>query len=140
MYLINHFLDSVHDIAGAASSIAPDKASLNITNAAVGPGSLAQEVHNCQALYSRFPTFLLVDFYNYGGGSVFQVAAEINGVTYSPTSPVPPPLDSSASSNSSTSNNNNGVVTKPLGSAPASLSGVNSLLLGAVAIGAYILV
>jgi hypothetical protein len=139
MYLINHYLDSVHSIVGAASSIAPDKASLDVTNAVSGYGSLGQEVQNCQALYNRPPNFLLVDFYNYGGGSVFAVAASINGVTYTPTSPVPPPLDSSTSSSSANSSDN-GVITKPLGSAPASLSAVNSLLLGAVAFGAYILV
>jgi len=137
MYLINHFLFSVQNIAGAASSIAPDKAELNTTNAATGYGSLGQEVQNCQAAHQRPPTFLLVDFYHYGGGSVFQVAASINGVTYSPTSPVPPPLDSATTNSTNTSGN--GVVTRPLGSAPASLSGVSSLLFGAVAFGAYIL-
>jgi len=138
MYLINHYLDSVQSIAGAASSIAPDKAALNVTNAANGTGSLGQEIQNCQALYNRPPNFLLVDFYNYGGGSVFEAAASINGVTYAPTSPVPPPLDSSTSNNPS--DNGMNVTTRPLGGAPASLSAANSLLLGAVAFGAYILV
>jgi len=137
MYLINHFLFSLHDIAGAASSIAPDKASLPTTNAATGYGSLGQEVLNCRAAYQRPPTFLLVDFYNYGAGSVFEVAASINGVTYSPVTAVPPPRDSSSSN--STNNTDNGVVTKPLRSAATSLSGVNCLLSGAVAFGAYIL-
>jgi len=51
----------VHNIAGAASTIAPDKASLPTTNAASGYGSLGQEVLNCRAAYQRPPTFLLVD-------------------------------------------------------------------------------
>jgi len=58
---INHFLYSLHSIVGAASSIAPDKASLETTNAATGYGSLGQEVGNCRAQYQRPPTFLLVD-------------------------------------------------------------------------------
>ena len=32
-----------------------------------------------------------LQFYEYGGGSVFQVAATANGVTYSPSRPVPEP-------------------------------------------------
>jgi hypothetical protein len=34
--------------------------------------------------YNRAPNFLLVDYYNYGNfpGSVFEVAAEYNNVTY----------------------------------------------------------
>ena len=79
----------------------------------------------------------LDQFYNYGGGSVFEVAATINGVTYTPTTAVPPPRDSSSSN--STNSSDNGVVTKPLRSVATSLNGVNSLLSGAVAFGAYIL-
>lgn len=35
-------------------------------------------------MWDRPPNFLLVDFYNYGNfnGSVFEVAAEMNNVTY----------------------------------------------------------
>lgn len=33
-------------------------------------------------LWGRPPNFLLVDFYDAGSGSVFEVAAELNGVTY----------------------------------------------------------
>jgi hypothetical protein len=37
--------------------------------------------------WSRPPNFLLVDYYNYGNfnGSVFEVAAEMNNVTYNRT-------------------------------------------------------
>jgi hypothetical protein len=37
--------------------------------------------------YNRAPNFLLVDYYNYGNvpGSVFEVAAEYNNVTYTGT-------------------------------------------------------
>lgn len=36
------------------------------------------------AMWNRPPNFLLVDYYNYGSfnGSVFEVAAEMNNVTY----------------------------------------------------------
>ena len=35
-------------------------------------------------MWNRPPNFLLVDYYNYGNfnGSVFEVAAEMNNVTY----------------------------------------------------------
>lgn len=38
-------------------------------------------------MWDRPPNFLLVDYYNYGNfnGSVFEVAAEMNNVTYSGT-------------------------------------------------------
>ena len=32
-----------------------------------------------------------LQFYEFGGGSVFQVAATANGVTYNPKTPVPSP-------------------------------------------------
>jgi len=34
------------------------------------------------ATYNRPPNFLLVDYYNVGSGSVFEVAAKYNNVTY----------------------------------------------------------
>jgi hypothetical protein len=36
----------------------------------------------CTAIWKRYPTFLLVDFYDAGAGSVFEVAALANNVTY----------------------------------------------------------
>jgi hypothetical protein len=33
-------------------------------------------------MWNRPPTWLLVDFYDVGKGSVFEVAAKANGVTY----------------------------------------------------------
>ena len=41
--------------------------------------------NNTPATWNRPPNFLLVDYYNYGNpanGSVFEVAAEMNNVTY----------------------------------------------------------
>lgn len=107
MYLINHFLDRL--LLGQPVPYV-DKA--NVTNAATGAGSLGAQVTTCVAAYGRPPNFMLVDFYEYGGGSVFQVAASINGVTYSPTTPVATPVTStstattlgSVSTSTSTSN------------------------------------
>lgn len=42
-------------------------------------------------------------FYEYGGGSVFQVAATANGVTYSPTTPIATPIPQTSSTTSGSS-------------------------------------
>ena len=41
-------------------------------------------VENCTAMWGRPPNWLLVDYYNFGNfnGSVFQVAAAANNVSY----------------------------------------------------------
>ncbi|KAH0590970.1 PI-PLC X domain-containing protein [Termitomyces sp. J132] len=96
MYLINHFLDKL--LVGAPI---PDVAKANITNAASGAGSLGEQVTTCTSVNTRPPNFLLVDFYEFGGGSVFQVAATINGVTYAPTTPIATPLPTTTTSGSS---------------------------------------
>jgi hypothetical protein len=115
MSLINHFLDML-----VLGQPAPDIEKANITNAATGAGSLGAHVDTCITLNTRPPNFMLVDvslshslysvctnvhvqFYEYGGGSVFQVAATINGVTYSPTTPVATPSSTSSSTASGTS-------------------------------------
>jgi len=99
MYLINHFLDEL--ILGQP---APDVEEANVTNSASGPGSLGAQVDTCVATYGRSPNFMLVDFYEYGGGSVFAVAADNNGVTYSPATPIATPVSSSSSPSSTSSN------------------------------------
>ncbi|KAG6821392.1 hypothetical protein H0H93_014189 [Arthromyces matolae] len=102
MYLINHFLDKL-----LLGQPVPNIDQANVTNAASGAGSLGEQVTTCTTTNGRAPNFLLVDFYEYGGGSVFNVAAGINGVTYTPTTPIATPLSknttSSASGSSSTS-------------------------------------
>ncbi|KAI0039100.1 PLC-like phosphodiesterase [Auriscalpium vulgare] len=98
MYLINHFLDKI--VLGQPT---PDQASANVTNSVSGVGSLGAQVDTCAAANGRNPNFMLVDFYEFGGGSVFQVAATANGVTYSPSTPVPSPATSSSSSSGSSS-------------------------------------
>ncbi|KAI0275056.1 PLC-like phosphodiesterase [Gloeopeniophorella convolvens] len=105
LYLINHFLDKI-----VLGQPAPDTDAANVTNAVTGVGSLGQQVQTCVAANGRNPNFMLVDFYEYGGGSVFQVAATANGVTYNPATPVPTPLTSSSQTSSVTSTPNGAVA------------------------------
>jgi len=100
MYLINHFLDKL-----VFGQPVPDIAKANVTNGVSGVGSLGQHVSTCTAQNTRPPNFLLVDFYEFGGGSVFQVAATINGVTYNPTSPIASPISTSAPTSSGSTGN-----------------------------------
>lgn len=82
MYLINHYLYEISGLFGGSTPV-PDKTALPVTNAVSGSGSLGQEAGvTCPALHGRAPTFLLVDFYDWGQGSVFEVAANVNGVQY----------------------------------------------------------
>lgn len=82
MYLANHNLNTEISLAGLEFLI-PNTADLNITNAAGNKtGMLGEMAYSCDAMWERPPNFLLVDFYNVGNGSVFEVAAEMNGVTY----------------------------------------------------------
>jgi len=101
MYLINHFLDKEANILGNTFPI-PNKDLLNVTNAVSGYGSLGLQAQQCGAQWSKYPTFMLVDFYDYGGGSVFQVAATLNGVNYdSSTHTIAPPLTASTTTTGS---------------------------------------
>jgi len=95
MYLINHFLDKV-----VLGNPAPDRDNANTTNGVSGVGSLGLQVQQCAAINGRNPNFFLVDFYEYGGGSVFEVAAKANGVTYAPTSPIATPISEASASGS----------------------------------------
>ena len=84
MYMANHNLNTEIAIAGT-SFLVPTTALLNQTNALNGTGSLGLMANHCVASWGRPPNFLLVDYYNEGSfpGSVFEVAAEMNNVTYS---------------------------------------------------------
>jgi hypothetical protein len=121
LYLINHFLDEMVNEFGI-SAPAPNKNEANVTNGVSGTGSLGLQAAQCGAEYGRYPNFMLVDvsllqysftlilpaphfcpvqFYEFGGGSVFQVAASLNGVTYNPSTPVAQPVTSTSTSSSS---------------------------------------
>lgn len=86
MIIANHNLNVDINIAslGVSGLLIPATTLLNETNAVTGYGSAGAAASNCTADWQRPPNVLLVDFYNIGNfnGSVFQVAAEANGVTY----------------------------------------------------------
>lgn len=83
MYMANHNLNLEISFSGLDILI-PNTAVLNETNGVSGYRSLGLMADNCTATWGRPPNFLLVDYYNDGSfpGSVFEVAAEMNNVTY----------------------------------------------------------
>ncbi|RPB03119.1 hypothetical protein L873DRAFT_1826453 [Choiromyces venosus 120613-1] len=85
LYMANHNLNAEFSIAGRASVLVPNTVALNGTNGVSGFGSLGLMANNCRCLplhALEYPNFLLVDFYDVGDGSVFEVAAWANSVTY----------------------------------------------------------
>ncbi|KAH6845051.1 PLC-like phosphodiesterase [Chaetomium sp. MPI-CAGE-AT-0009] len=83
LYMMNHNLNAEVSLLGQ-SILVPAVSQLNITNAAEGPGSLGMAANNCRSEWGRAPNVLNVDYYNYGNypGSVFEVAAAMNNVTF----------------------------------------------------------
>lgn len=104
MYMANHNLNTEISL-GSLSLLVPTTSLLNQTNAVSGNGSLGLMANTCTCMlstpfnsknatfhadfvcladWSRPPNFLLVDYYNQGNfpGSVFEVAAQHNNVTY----------------------------------------------------------
>ncbi|CAG8076655.1 hypothetical protein PENNAL_c0048G09720 [Penicillium nalgiovense] len=83
MYMANHNLNLQLNL-GSLSMLIPNTAQLDETNAVNGSGSLGEMAQECNTTWGRPPNFLLVDYYNYGNfnGSVFEVAAQMNNVTY----------------------------------------------------------
>jgi hypothetical protein len=86
LYLLNHNLNLELSLLGV-SMLVPARAELNLTNNITGFGSLGVGANNCRNDWGRAPNFLNVDYYNFGGspGSVFEVAAQMNNVTYNQT-------------------------------------------------------
>lgn len=85
MYLTNHNLNTEINILSFSLSV-PSTPLLNVTNAPayLGFGSLGLGAETCYNTWDRPPNYLNVDYYNEGNfnGSVFQVAADWNNVTY----------------------------------------------------------
>jgi hypothetical protein len=83
LYMMNHNLNAEVSLLGQ-SLLVPAVSSLNVTNAVEGPGSLGMAANNCRSDWGRAPNVLNVDYYNYGDypGSVFEVAARMNNVTF----------------------------------------------------------
>lgn len=81
LYLMNHNLNVDISLAGVDVLI-PNFADLAELNEVSGNISLGKMAEECQGNWTRPPNFLLVDFYDKGNGSVFEVAAQMNNVTY----------------------------------------------------------
>jgi hypothetical protein len=99
MYMVNHNLNI--DVKFNMSLLALDRQHklnkkllipahtlFHKVNAEKGNMSLGLNVEDCTAMWGRPPNWLLVDYYNRGdfNGSVFQVAATANNVSYNRTS------------------------------------------------------
>ncbi|GAB7329079.1 hypothetical protein MBLNU13_g00915t2 [Cladosporium sp. NU13] len=92
MYLANHNLNLAVDVSAILGNndgqtvLIPNTADINRTNGEYDTyGQLEEMTSNCSATWGVPPNFLLVDYYNYGDpkpGSVFEVAARWNNVTY----------------------------------------------------------
>jgi hypothetical protein len=61
--------------------LVPDKDAASDTNSV---NSLIDQAEVCGDDFGVYPSFILVDFYDAGDGSVFEAAAQLNGVTYNP--------------------------------------------------------
>lgn len=81
MYMTNHNLNTELTILDYSLTV-PTTTLLNVTNNVAGYGSLGEGAEICCNDYGRPPNFLNVDYYNIGYGSVFEVAAKWNNVTY----------------------------------------------------------
>lgn len=83
MYMMNHNLNIEISIS-SINILIPAYTLLDQVNAVSGNGSVGVNVQNCTATWNRPPNWILVDYYNFGNfnGSVFQVAATANNVTY----------------------------------------------------------
>ena len=84
MYMTNHNLNYDIDILGN-SLLVPNIPLLNITNNVSGFGSLGEGAAECDQMWDYPPKFLNVDYYNIPNGTVFEVAAQYNNVTYNRT-------------------------------------------------------
>ncbi|KAL9946018.1 hypothetical protein ACHAQF_002471 [Verticillium nonalfalfae] len=81
LYLLNHNLNLNYPLFGS-DILVPAVVLLNETNAVEGYGSLGVSTRGCVEDWGRAPNVLNVDFYDVGDGSVFEVAAQFNNVTY----------------------------------------------------------
>lgn len=84
MYMLNHNLNTELSILGT-TLLVPTVPLLNVTNNVTGYGSLGLTATQCDAMWGKPPNILNVDYYNVGNGSVFEVAAKWNNVTYNST-------------------------------------------------------
>lgn len=84
LYLTNHNLNYDINLLGN-SLLVPNIPLLNTTNNVTGSGSLGVGATDCDQMWGYPPKFLNVDYYNIPNGTVFEVAAQWNNVTYNRT-------------------------------------------------------
>ncbi|CAK7216324.1 hypothetical protein SCUCBS95973_002774 [Sporothrix curviconia] len=86
LFLMNHNVNLAVSLLGDTVMV-PAVALLNQSNAVTGINSLGAAADVCIETWGRPPLVLNVDYYNRGSppGSVFEVAARLNGVTYNNT-------------------------------------------------------
>nr|OQO21215.1 hypothetical protein B0A51_08970 [Rachicladosporium sp. CCFEE 5018] len=92
MNLVNQNLNTAVDLGALLGTdstdaiLIPNTADINTTNGQLDmEGQLGNRANLCVGEWDRAPNWLLVDYYNFGDpgpGSVFEVAARMNGVTY----------------------------------------------------------
>ncbi len=74
--LMNHF----KGVGQAFGLVVPDIANITITNAPSGPtGNLGDAAAECERLYGKAPTFILVDFFDQG--PAIATVDRLNGIT-----------------------------------------------------------
>ncbi|RMZ74535.1 tat pathway signal sequence [Pyrenophora seminiperda CCB06] len=85
MYMMNHNLNIEVSLLGQ-DILLPAYTLLDQVNAVSGNSSVGLNVQDCEHMWNRPPNWILVDYYNYGNfnGSVFEVAAIANNVTFNP--------------------------------------------------------
>ncbi|GAA5866495.1 hypothetical protein JCM3774_004702 [Rhodotorula dairenensis] len=132
MYLINHFLDVNMTVLGMTIPV-PATSELETTNAVSGSGSLGAQASECAAQHGYNPTFTLVDYYDVGDGSVFEYAAQLNGVSYAPRTignATTSSKGAASPSGSSTSGSGGSVTSSQLSGAPLSANLPSLLMTG----------
>ncbi|GAA5869989.1 hypothetical protein JCM8547_001434 [Rhodosporidiobolus lusitaniae] len=134
MYLVNHYLDVNTTLFGQTIPV-PATSELEKTNAATGDTSLGEQAATCLAEHGYYPTFTLVDYYDVGNGSVFEYAANLNGVTYNAVA-----IGNVTSSSSSDSGSSSGgsVTDNAAGSTFSSSLSAGVLSAGALLVGAML--
>ncbi|KAJ8613757.1 hypothetical protein MRB53_036899 [Persea americana] len=79
MYLANHNLNKL--LAGK-DVLVPSLDTIDQVNSVRGFGSIGEHAQTCAKEWGHPPNWLLVDYNNQQGSSVFEVAAKMNNVTY----------------------------------------------------------
>jgi len=85
LYMINHNLNDNITLLGTLNILVPNLTNIANTNGISGFTSAGLSAQQCLGNWSRPPNFINVDYYNRGNpynGSIFEVAAQQNGVSY----------------------------------------------------------